>query len=318
MRHYLFIQQSSGGGMASRRRNIVILEEIMTSKLKTMFLLALLSGLILFMGRLFGGSTGLAVAFGIALVMNVGSYWFSDKIVLAAYKAREVAPEEAPMLHKIVDEIAREAGIPKPRVCIIPDDSPNAFATGRNPEHAVVAVTRGILRLLSEQELRGVIAHEIGHVANRDILVQSIASVLATVVMYLANFLQFAAIFGGGRDSENRGPFGAIAGLLLALIAPIAASLIQFAISRSREYLADATGARLSRSPEALASALGKLDAYARQLPMHDATPATAHMFIVNPLTGSGGVARLFTTHPSTEERIARLREMARTGSYTA
>lgn len=270
------------------------------------------------MGQFFGGSTGLAIAFGIALFMNVGSYWFSDKIVLAAYKAREVSPEEAPMLHRIVDELSREAGIPKPRVCIIPEESPNAFATGRNPEHAVVAVTQGILRLLSEQELRGVIAHEIGHVTNRDILVQSVASVLATVIMYLANFLQFAAIFGGGRDSENRGPFGAVAGLLLAFIAPVAASLIQFAISRSREYLADATGARLSHSPEALASALAKLDAYSRQLPMREATPATANMFIVNPFAGKGGITQLFTTHPPVQERIARLQHMARTGSYNA
>lgn len=290
----------------------------MTSQFKTLLLLALLSGLILFMGRFFGGSTGLAIAFGIALFMNVGSYWFSDKIVLAAYKAREVSPEEAPMLHRIVDELSREAGIPKPRVCIIPEEAPNAFATGRNPEHAVVAVTQGILRLLSEQELRGVIAHEIGHVTNRDILVQSVASVLATVIMYLANFLQFAAIFGGGRDSENRGPFGAVAGLLLAFLAPVAASLIQFAISRSREYLADATGARLSRSPEALASALAKLDAYSRQLPMREATPATANMFIVNPFAGKGGITQLFTTHPPVQERIARLQQMARTGSYNA
>ncbi|CAK7002064.1 MAG: Protease HtpX [Desulfovibrio sp.] len=290
----------------------------MTSQFKTMLLLALLSGLILLLGQLLGGSTGLAIAFAIALFMNVGSYWFSDKIVLAAYKAREVSPEEAPMLHRIVDELAHEAGIPKPRVCIIPDDSPNAFATGRNPENAVVAVTQGILRLLSEQELRGVIAHEIGHVTNRDILIQSVASVLATVVMYLANFLQFAAIFGGGRDSENKGPLGAVAGLLLAFLAPVAASLIQFALSRSREYLADATGARISRSPESLASALAKLDAYSRQLPMHDATPATANMFIVNPFAGKGGVTQLFTTHPPIQERIARLQQMARTGSYNA
>lgn len=289
----------------------------MTSQCKTLLLLALLSGLILFMGQFFGGSTGLVIALVIALVMNVGSYWFADKIVLAAYKAREVSPEEAPMLHKIVDELSREAGIPKPRVCIIPDESPNAFATGRNPEHAVVAVTQGILRLLSEQELRGVIAHEIGHVTNRDILVQSVASVLATVIMYLAQFMQFAAIFGG-RDSENRGPLGVVAGLLLAFLAPVAASLIQFAISRSREYLADATGARLSRSPESLASALTKLDAYSRQLPMRDATPATSNMFIVNPFAGKGGMTQLFTTHPPVQERIARLQQMGRTGSYNA
>lgn len=291
----------------------------MTSQFKTFLLLALLSGLILFMGQLFGGSSGLMIALVIALVMNVGSYWFSDKIVLAAYKARDVAPEESPMLHNMVAELAREAGIPKPRVCIIPDDSPNAFATGRNPEHAVVAVTQGILRLLTPEELRGVLAHEMGHVVNRDILVQSVASVLATVVMYLANMLQFMAIFGGGRrDGEGGGALGVVAGLLMAFLAPIAASLIQFAISRSREYLADATGAKLSRSPQALASALGKLDAYARQIPMHNATPQTANMFIVNPFANMKGVTSLFTTHPPIQDRIARLQDMARTGRYAA
>ncbi len=293
----------------------------MTSQFKTFLLLALLSGLILFMGQLFGGSTGLFIALILALVMNVGSYWFSDKIVLTAYKAREVAPEESPMLHKMVAELAREAGIPKPRVCIIPDESPNAFATGRNPQHAVVAVTQGIMRILSPEELRGVLAHEMGHVLNRDILIQSVASVLATVVLYLANMLQFAAIFGGGRrDGEGGGgPFGMVAALLMAFLAPVAASLIQFALSRSREYLADATGARLSHTPGALASALAKLDAYSRQVPMHDATPQTANMFIVNPFAGvKGGMATLFTTHPPIQDRIARLQRMARTGEYNA
>lgn len=292
----------------------------MTSQFKTFLLLALLSGLILFLGRAFGGSSGLFIAAVIALVMNVGSYWFSDKIVLAAYRAREVSPADAPMLHKIVDELAHNAGIPKPRVCVIPDDSPNAFATGRNPQHAVVAVTQGILRLLSPEELRGVVAHEIGHITNRDILVQTVASVLATAVMFLANMLKWGAIFGGGssREGEGGGPLGAVAGIALALLAPIAASLIQFAISRSREYLADATGARISSSPQSLASALGKLDAYSRQIPMQSATPATESMFIVNPFAGRGGVTSLFTTHPPVQDRIARLQRMARTGSYGA
>ena len=292
----------------------------MTSQFKTFLLLSLLSGLILFMGQLFGGSSGLVIALMIALVMNVGSYWFSDKIVLAAYKAREIAPEESPMLHRMMEELAREAGVSKPRICIIPEDSPNAFATGRNPQNAVVAVTQGIMRLLSPEELRGVLAHEMGHVVNRDILVQSVASVLATVVMYLANMLQFAAIFGSGRrDGEGGGPFGMVAGLLMAFLAPMAASLIQFAISRSREYLADATGARLCRSPQALASALGKLDAYSRQLPMRNASPQTANMFIVNPFAGvRGGMTSLFTTHPPIQDRVARLQYMARTGSYNA
>ena len=293
----------------------------MTSQFKTFLLLALLSGLILFMGQVFGGSGGLMIALVIALVMNVGSYWFSDKIVLTAYKAREIAPEESPMLHQMVEDLAREAGVPKPKICVIPEDSPNAFATGRNPENAVVAVTQGIMRLLSPEELRGVLAHEMGHIVNRDILVQSVASVLATVVMFLANMLQFAAIFGGGRrDGEGGGnAFGMVAGLLMAFLAPVAASLIQFAISRSREYLADATGARLSHSPQALASALAKLDAYSKQLPMHSASPQTANMFIVNPFAGlSGGVTSLFTTHPPIQDRIARLQNMAHTGSYNA
>ncbi len=282
----------------------------MTSQFKTALLLALLSGLILLMGQAFGGRSGLMIALVLALIMNVGSYWFSDKIVLAAYRAREVGPEEAPMLHRMVEELAAAAGVPKPRVCVIPDPSPNAFATGRDPAHAVVAVTDGVMRLLSPEELRGVLAHEMGHVVNRDILIQTVAGVMATVVMYLGNMLQWAAIFGRGRDSENGGGGGGmLAGLALAILAPIAASLIQFAISRSREYLADSTGARLSGTPLALASALGKLDAYSRQMPVN-ATPATAHMFIVSPFSG-GGITSLFSTHPPIPERIARLQEMA-------
>lgn len=291
----------------------------MTSQIKTFLLLALLSGLILFMGGFFGGRTGLMIALMLALAMNLGSYWFSDKIVLAAYRAQELSPEDSPMLHKMVSELAREAGVPTPRICLIPEEAPNAFATGRNPENAVVAVTQGIMRLLTPEELRGVLAHEMGHVVNRDILVQSIASVLATVVMYLANMLQFAAIFGGGRrDGEGGGPLGALGGLLMAFLAPIAASLIQFAISRSREYLADATGARLCHSPLALASALGKLEAYSQRIPMQSATPQTANMFIVNPFAGMGGVTALFSTHPPIADRVARLQEMARTGRYSA
>ena len=290
----------------------------MTSHVKTYLLLALLSGLILFLGQAMGGSTGLVIALVFALVMNVGSYWYSDKIVLRMYKARELSEAEAPMLHRMVEELAANAGIPKPRICIIPDQTPNAFATGRNPQNAVVAVTEGIVRLLSPDELRGVLAHEVSHISNRDILVQSIAGVLASVVMFVANMLQWGAIFGMGRNSDGEGGGGGFQALLLAFLAPIAASLIQFAISRSREYLADATGARLSHSPRALASALGKLDAYSRQIPMPDATPATANMFIVNPFAGRGGVTSLFTTHPPIQDRIARLEQMARTGSYEA
>lgn len=281
----------------------------MTSQLKTALLLGLLTGLILVLGQFLGGSTGLAIAFVFALVMNIGSYWYSDKIVLRMYKARELSPSEAPMLHRMVEDLAHNAGIPKPRICLIPDEAPNAFATGRNPQNAVVAVTEGIVRLLSPEELRGVVAHEMGHILNRDILVQSVAGVLASVIVMIANIMQFTAFFGmGGRD-DGEGGGNPIVALLLAFLAPVAASLIQFAISRSREYLADATGAKLCGQPLALASALGKLTAYSKQIPIHEGSPATAHMFIVNPFAG-GGVAKLFTTHPPVEERIARLRAM--------
>jgi len=282
----------------------------MTSQIKTALLLGLLTVLILAVGQALGGRGGLVIAFVFAMLMNVGSYWFSDKIVLSMYGAQELAPGDAPALHTMVEELARNAGIPKPRVMIVPQEAPNAFATGRNPEHGVVAVTEGILRVLSPEELRGVLAHEIGHIRNRDILVQSIAAVLGGVVMMLANMAQWAAIFGGGsRDNEEGGGTGLLGGLLVAILAPIAASLIQMAISRSREYLADATGAQISGAPLALAGALGKLDAYARQIPMQ-ANPATENMFIVNPFSGMS-MASLFSTHPSTEDRIRRLRQMA-------
>lgn len=281
----------------------------MTSQLKTLLLLALLSGIILVLGQALGGSTGLAIAAALALLMNIGSYWYSDKIVLKIYRARELSPSEAPMLHRMVEDLAHNAGIPKPRVALIPDESPNAFATGRNPEHAVVAVTEGIIRLLSPDELRGVVAHEIGHIANRDILIQSVAGVMATMIMTIANMMQWMTIFGMGRRDEEGGG-NVFTSLLLAILAPIAASLIQFAISRSREYLADATGARLCGNPRSLASALGKLSSYSKQVPMHEGSPATAHMFIVNPFS-VGGVSKLFSTHPPVEERIARLNAMA-------
>lgn len=283
----------------------------MTSQLKTFFLLAVLTALLLFLGGMLGGRTGLIIAFGFALLMNFGSYWYSDKIVLSMYKARELAPDEAPMLHAMVEEMAHKAGIPKPRIALIPQQQPNAFATGRDPDHAVVAVTEGIMRLLSPEELKGVLAHELGHVANRDILIQSVASVMASVIMMVANMMQWAAIFGMGNNDEEEGgnAFGAI---LLAILAPIAASLIQMAISRSREYLADETGARLSGNPLYLASALGKLESAAHQLPMKG-NPATESMFIVNPFAGVK-VGNLFATHPPIQERIARLQEMARRG----
>ncbi len=279
----------------------------MSSQIKTFFLLALLSGLVLFIGRAMGGNTGLIVAGIFALAMNIGSYWYSDKIVLSAYRAKEISASEAPSLHQTVEELAKAAGIPKPRIYLLPEAAPNAFATGRDPQHAAVAVTEGLLRLMSPSEIKGVLAHEIGHVTNRDILVQSIAGVLATVVMFAANILQWTAIFGGGRGSDDRGG-GLAGGLLLALLAPIAASLIQFAISRSREFLADATGARLAGSPQGLTSALLKLTEYSQRAPMRHGSPATAHMFIVNPF--AGGMRNLFSTHPPVEERVRRLREM--------
>ncbi|NJB69297.1 heat shock protein HtpX [Desulfobaculum xiamenense] len=282
----------------------------MTSQLKTALLLGLLTALILLLGGAMGGRGGLYVAFVLALVMNVGSYWYSDRMVLAMYGARELSPADAPALHAMVEELAHNAGVPKPRVALIPQDAPNAFATGRDPQHAVVAVTQGIMRLLSPEELRGVLAHEMAHVANRDILIQSIAATLGGVIMYVASMIKWAALFGfGGRDEEGEGS-NPIVAIALAIVAPIAAMLIQMAISRSREYLADETGARISGTPLYLASALEKLTTWSQQVPMHDGSPATAHMFIVNPFTGQQ-LANLFSTHPPVEERVSRLRAMA-------
>ena len=264
-------------------------------------------------GLAFQAVSGIIIAFVIAMIMNVGSYWYSDKIVLSMYQARELSEDEAPMLHRMVAELSANAGIPKPRVCVIPEDAPNAFATGRDPEHGVVAVTDGIMRILSPEELRGVIAHEIGHIANRDILIQTIAGVLASVIVSIANFMQFAAIFGGSSNDEEGGT-NPIAAFLLAILAPIAASIIQMAISRSREYLADETGARICGQPLALAGALHKLGVASGQIPMQNGNPSTEQMFIVSPLFGFGGgsMANLFSTHPPLEERIARLQEMSR------
>ena len=281
-----------------------------SNTMKTTFLLALMTVLIILIGRALGGQQGMVLAFVLAGVMNLGSYWFSDKIVLRMYNAQEVSPQENPGIHQLVAELAQNAGIPKPRVYIIEDDSPNAFATGRNPQHAVVAVTTGVMRILSREELRGVLAHELGHVKNRDILIGSIAATMAGAIMMIANMARFAAIFGGGRNSNEEGRGGGIVGMLvLTIVAPLAAMLIQMAISRSREYLADASGAQFSHTPLSLASALEKLQRASQQIPMADAKPATAHMFIVNPLSGRS-LMNLFSTHPPIEERIARLRGM--------
>jgi heat shock protein HtpX len=282
----------------------------MANLIKTGFLLVVLTCLLVLIGGAVGGRQGMAIAFLLALVMNFGSYWFSDKIVLSMYGAQPVDEAQAPVLYRIVRELAAKAQIPVPRIYIIQDDSPNAFATGRNPQHAAVAVTEGILRIMTEDELRGVLAHELSHVKNRDTLIMTIAATLAGAITYLAQMAQWAAIFGGGRrDNEEGGGGGsAIGALLMAILAPIAAMLIQMAISRSREYEADATGARVAGRASGLEHALQKLDTASKQVPM-EATPATAHLFIVNPLT-SGGLATLFSTHPPIEERIARLRAM--------
>lgn len=282
----------------------------MTSQWKTFLLLALLSGMIIVLGGMLGGRSGVIFAFGLALLMNLGSYWYSDRIVLSMYHARELAPEEAPQLHQIVEELAHNANVPKPRVCVVPEEAPNAFATGRDPEHAVVAVTQGILRLLSLEELRGVLAHEMGHIANRDILVQTIAGVMASAIVTLANIFQFTAIFGLGRRDEEGGG-NPLVGFLLALLAPVAAGLIQMAISRSREYLADDTGARLCGQPLALAGALHKLAVQSGRIPLQSGNPSTEQMFIVTPMYAMGGMASLFSTHPPIEERIRRLQDMA-------
>ncbi len=278
----------------------------MENRIKTVLLLTGLTIFLIFVGKLLGGRQGMYLAFILALGMNFFSYWFSDKIVLRMYRAQEVSPEEAPQIHQMVEELAHEAGIPKPRVYIIPDESPNAFATGRNPQHAAVAATQGIIRLLTPVELKGVLAHELGHVLNRDILISTIAATLAGAIMILASMARWGAILGMGRDDEEGG--GILGILVISIIAPIAAMLIQMAISRSREYLADETGAHLAHNPESLARALEKLSLGTQRIPM-DASPATAHMFIVNPLTGRR-LMNLFSTHPPIEERVERLRAM--------
>jgi len=283
----------------------------MSNTIKTTALLAALTVLFVMLGGMLGGEQGMIVAFVFAGVMNLASYWWSDRIVLWTYGAQEVSEAEAPDFHALVRRLAQRAGLPMPKVYIIPTDTPNAFATGRNPQHAAVAATEGILRILTPDELEGVMAHELGHVRNRDILISTVAATLAGAIMMLARMAQFAAMFGGGRhsDDEEGGGAGGILGMiLLAILAPLAAMLIQMAISRAREYVADATGAQISRKPWALADALEKLERAATAMPMN-ASPSTAHLFIVNPLRGSS-LLNLFSTHPPVEERIARLRAM--------
>lgn len=279
------------------------------NRMKTVLLLTALTLLMVAMGNAIGGRSGLVFAFFMAAAMNFFSYWFSDKIVLSMYGAQEVTEQQEPQFYAIIRRLAVQAGMPMPKVYIIPSESPNAFATGRNPEHAAVAATQGILRILTPDELTGVMAHELSHVANRDILISTIAATIAGAISMLGHMLQWAAIFGGGRsDDEDRG--GMAGSLAMAIIAPLAAMLIQLAVSRSREYLADESGARMCGNPLSLASALRKLENGSRMLPMQEARPATAHLFIVNPLTG-GGLMSLFSTHPPMDERIARLEAMA-------
>jgi heat shock protein HtpX len=281
----------------------------MGNQLKTAVLLGVLTALIIVFGSALGGQNGMMIAFVFALGMNLFSYWFSDKIVLRMYKAQEVSESEAPELFAIVHRLTAAAGLPMPRLYSIPDDSANAFATGRNPEHAAVAVTQGIMRLLGRNELEGVLAHELAHVKNRDILIGTVAAVLAGVITYIANMAQWAAMFGGfSRNDDDEGGGGILGTLVLAIIAPIAALIIQMAISRSREYLADETGARLAGTPTGLAGALEKLDDASQRVALA-ANPATAHMFIVKPFTG-GGIMNLFSTHPPIQERVRRLREL--------
>ncbi|MBM4326046.1 MAG: zinc metalloprotease HtpX [Deltaproteobacteria bacterium] len=273
------------------------------NRLKTVILLAALSGFLVVMGGAIGGKNGALLALVMAGVMNFGSYWFSDKLVLRMYNAQEVTQQEAPDLYNMVQQLTQSAGIPMPKLYIIPDESPNAFATGRNPDHAAVAVTEGILRLLTWEELAGVVAHELSHVKNRDILIQTIASAIGAAITYLS----YMGMFMGNRSEDDEGP-GILSSILMVVLAPIAATIIQLAISRSREYLADETGARICGRPRWLAGALRKLQMGTERAPMN-AVPATAPMFIVNPFAG-GGMASLFSTHPPIEERIARLEAM--------
>jgi heat shock protein HtpX len=281
----------------------------MANTFKTAFLLTLLTLLLMFIGRAFGGQNGMVLALAFAVVMNFVSYFYSDKIALAVYRAQPATREQLPRVYAIVERLTQKIGIPMPKIYVIPSDSPNAFATGRNPRHASVAVTQGILQLLNDEEMEGVLAHELGHVNNRDILISSVAATVAGAITMLASMGKWAMIFGGlgGRDRESRGG-GGLTALFMLIVAPIAASLIQLAVSRSREYQADASGAHYTGNPYALASALQKLDAYSRRLPLQ-ATPSTAHLFIIQPFLGmsAGMFAGLFSTHPPIARRIERL-----------
>jgi len=277
----------------------------MGNTFKTALLLTAMTLFLLFIGQMFGGERGMVLALIFAAVMNFISYFFSDKIALAAYRAQPVTREQLPRAYEIVERLAQKIGISMPRIYVIPSESPNAFATGRNPEHASVAMTEGILNLLNDEEMEGVLAHELGHVKNRDILISSVAATLAGAITFIARMGYWASLFGGGGDREDREGGGGFVALLMLILAPIAATLIQLAVSRSREYEADASGARYTGNPYALASALRKLDAFSKRVPLA-ATPSTAHLFIVAPLLGFN-FASLFSTHPPIAKRIERL-----------
>ncbi len=282
------------------------------NNIKTMLLLVMLTLIFVTAGAAMGGKNGMTIGLIFALGMNLFSYWFSDKIVLKMYRAREVSEAEAPELYGVVRRLAQKAEIPMPRVYIINEDQPNAFATGRNPNHAAVAVTTGIMRILSHEELMGVIGHELAHVKHRDILIGTIAATFAGAISYLAQMAQWAMIFGGNRGDDDEGG-SPVAAIVMMIVGPIAAMIVQMAISRSREYVADEGGASISGNPRYLSGALRKLDSASKKIPM-DANPATSHMFIVSPLSG-GGILKLFSTHPPIEERIARLESMGRSSA---
>jgi heat shock protein HtpX len=282
------------------------------NQLKTAFWMVVMTVLLVLVGRLVWGTGGMVIALVLAAVMNGSAYWFSDRIALASAQAKEVGPAEAPMLHRLADRLAIQYHVPKPRVYLSPDPSPNAFATGRNPSHAAICVNQGLLRILDEEELYGVLAHEFAHVRNRDILISSVVAVIAGAITLIANVAQWGLMFGGfgGQDERDRGTGGVIVGLLMIILAPIAATLIQLAVSRAREYEADHTGAQVSGDPMALASALRKLERATEVVPSETASPAFAHLYIVNPLRGQT-FAGLFSTHPPLEERVRRLEAMA-------
>jgi len=280
-------------------------------------LLSTLTALLLWAGQAIGGKEGVWLALFVAAAMNIGAYWFADKIVLRMHRAKEISRHESPELYAMVHSLAQRANLPMPKVYLIPEQAPNAFATGRNPEHGVVAVTEGLLRVLDRREVTAVIAHELGHIKNRDTLIMAIAATFAGALSMLANAAMWGSMLGGGRPSEEEEGGGPLAGLLGVLLAPLAATLVQMSISRAREFMADEAAARYSGTPLALASALRKIEAWSREIPIHSGSPATAHLYIHNPFSAEG-VSRLFSTHPPTAERVARLEAMAFGGAYAA